>query len=325
MQISKQSTFKYIIVTYIGKDGTLETSGNGVTHDIVMQLTEKYQEKYHHVYVDNFYTSPTLFTSLWKAGTGACGTLRCNRTGTPDIIKKPPPMKKGDVITHRDGRLFFLKWKDKREVTVCTTLHDDTVVTKRRRTRAAPGGFEEISKPAAIEEYNHFMGGVDKMDQYLAYYGFSRRTFKWWRKAFFNLFDMAIINAYILYSLSTQNGRKLSHLHFRIELAKQLLHEASCPISSSSSQLLTSLSSSSHSSLSPAARLTERHFPDKVPARSNGIPGQRDCAVCSGKRGRKRKTTTFCCKQCGVGLCVVPCFELYHTKIDPSRYLPDLH
>ncbi len=231
-------------------------------------------------------------------------------------------MKKGDILTERDGPLFFLKWKDKRDVTVLTTLHDDTVITKRRRTASVTGGFEEISKPTAIEMYNKYMGGVDKLDQLLAYYGFSRRTFKWWRKAFFSLFDVGVINSYILYTLSTQSGRKLSHLHFRIELAKQLLHEASCPIlASSSSNLLTS--HSSQSALSRAARLTERHFPAKVPSRSNGIPGQRDCAVCSGRRGRKRKTTTYCCKQCEVGLCAVPCFELYHTKVDPTRYLID--
>ena len=291
-----------------------------MTHDIVMQLMEKYLGNGHHVYVDNFYTSPTLFTSLWNASTGACGTLRCNRTGTPEVMKKPPRMAKGDMITATEGRLFFLKWKDKRDVNMLTTLHDDSVITKRRRTSGVPGGFEEISKPVAVEMYNRYMGGVDKLDQLLAYYGFSQRTFKWWRKAFFTLFDIAIINSYILYTLSTQSNRKKSHLHFRIELAKQLLHEASHPVPSPSVQLLTS--HSSQSSLSRPARLTERHFPDKVPSRSNGTPSQRDCAVCSGNKGRKRKTTTYYCKQCEVGLCVVPCFELYHTKVDPVRDLP---
>ncbi len=122
--------------------------------------------------------------------------------GTPYEIKKAPRMAKGDIITARTDHLFFLKCKDKREVTVATTLHDDTMVTKRRRTSAVPGGSEEISKPLAVEMYNKYMGGVDKLDQYLSYYGFTRRTFKWWRKAFFSLFDTAIVNAYILYTLS---------------------------------------------------------------------------------------------------------------------------
>ena len=295
-----------------------------------MKLSELYHNKGHHIYVDNFYTSPTLFNSLWKVDTGACGTLRCNRTGTPMDIRKPPRLAKGDIITARDEKLFFLKWKDKREVTILTTLHDDSLISKRRRTSSVPGGFEEILKPKAVEQYNKYMGGVDKLDQFLAYYGFSRRTFKWWRKAFFSLLDIAIINAYILYFHSHQTGRKLTHLQFRVQLAKELLHEASHQVGeslgsqSSMSSLSHSQSSLSHSqsSLSPSARLTERHFPDKVPLRPSGAPGQRDCVVCSGKKGRSRKTTTYCCKQCGVGLCVVPCFELYHTKVDPTRHLP---
>ncbi len=42
------------------------------------------------------------------------------------------------------------------------------------------------------------MGGVNKSDQLLSFYGFSHWTVKWWRRAFFHLFDMAIVNAYIL-------------------------------------------------------------------------------------------------------------------------------
>jgi len=70
------------------------------------------------------------------------------------------------------------------------------------------------------------MGGVDKGDQLMSYYGFSHRTVKWWRRAFFHLFENAIVNAYILYRLSTQPGHMLDHKQFRIELAKQLLGDA---------------------------------------------------------------------------------------------------
>ena len=74
-----------------------------------------------------------------------------------------------------------------------------------------------------IERYNMYMGGVDKADQLLSYYGFAQRTVKWWRHAFFHLFGNAVVNAYILYRISTQPGWKLDHKHFRIELAKGLL------------------------------------------------------------------------------------------------------
>ena len=115
------------------------------------------------------------------------------------------------------------------------------------------------------------MGGVDKQDQFLSYYGFSRRTVKWWNKVFFP----------------------------------------------ASPELL-----GTPSPLQPAARLTERHFLEKVPSRANGKQSQHVCAVCSFKKGRKRRTTVYQCSKCGIGCCVVPCFELFHTKTDPLRYLP---
>ena len=72
-----------------------------------------------------------------------------------------------------------------------TTVHDDSVVTKQRRTRAVSGGVEEVRKPLVIERYNQFMIGVDVGDQLLSYYGFSHRTLKWWRRAFFHLIEVA--------------------------------------------------------------------------------------------------------------------------------------
>ncbi len=52
-------------------------------------------------------------------------------------------------------------------------------------------------KPTAIEEYNKCISGVDRLDQFLSYYNFNRRTNKWWRKAFFCLLDNGIYNSFV--------------------------------------------------------------------------------------------------------------------------------
>ena len=57
-----------------------------------------------------------------------------------------------------------LKWNNKRDVTMLSTYHDDRMVTKSRRSRAAAGGVEEILKPQVVEDYNKNMGGVDKSE-----------------------------------------------------------------------------------------------------------------------------------------------------------------
>lgn len=43
-----------------------------------------------------------------------------------------------------------------------STVHDDTMVGKSRRSRTVSGGVETIQKPKLVEDYNLHMGGVDK-------------------------------------------------------------------------------------------------------------------------------------------------------------------
>jgi len=49
---------------------------------------------------------------------------------------------------------------------------------KRRRSKSRVGGYKEVVKPKAIEEYNKYVSNVDRLDQHLSYYNFNRRTKK---------------------------------------------------------------------------------------------------------------------------------------------------
>ena len=299
---------------HTGKDNSLDTSEVGATHAIVLKLLEGREGRGHHVYTDNYYSSPALFGDLQRRGFGACGTVRKNRRGLPKEMSAK--LKKGEVVSKQvDGSMMALKWMDKRPVMMLSTIHDDSFVTKKRRSRAAPGGEEDILKPLVVEEYNKNMGGVDTGDQLLSYYGFSHRTLKWWRRLFFHLIDLAIVNAYILYLLSPCSGRRLTHAQFRIELAKQLLMET---VEESTAEQQRGPHSNPNP---PSSRLTGRHFPGKVSPTASGRQSRPDCVVCSRKKGRGRVSTTYKCKQCHLPMCVVPCFELYHTKNNPERYL----
>ena len=140
----------------------------------------------------------------------------------------PPELKenlsKGEVCSMAiDECMVALKWADKPQVSMLSTVHDVSMMTKTRRTRLVQGGREEVRKPLMIEEYNRFMGGVDKSDQLLSYYGFAHRTVKWWRQAFFHLVDLAVVNAYIMYTEAPHSGRRFTHEQFRIELSQGLL------------------------------------------------------------------------------------------------------
>ena len=111
--------------------------------------------------------------------------------------------------------------------------------------------------------------------------------------------------------MSTQSERNMSHVQFQIKLATQMLTRAG----------IYHTSSASSPRLAPDACLHDHHFLGKIPPHSSGKPSQHECIVCSHKKQNGRKTTTYHCKQCKVALCVVPCFKLYHTYVDPTTYL----
>ena len=91
------------------------------------------------------------------------------------------------------------KWKDKRDVMLLSTIHDDSMV------EALEKGVKTIEKPKMIDHYNKSMGGVDQSD---LYYGHSHRTVKWWKRVFFHLIHLTLVNAHILYN---EVANKLTH------------------------------------------------------------------------------------------------------------------
>ena len=79
------------------------------------------------------------------------------------------------------------------------------------------------------------------------------------------------------------------------------------------------------------SRLTARHFPTKIlpkPGTTRSNP-TRKCTVCFPAErqlrqeaglppiGRPGRESSYECRECGVGLCVDPCFRLYHTHKYP--------
>ena len=139
-----------------------------------------------------------------------------------------------------------------------STIHDDSMINTDRQTRLAPTGVEKISKPLVIDKYNTYMGGVDKSDQLVIYYAFSHSSKKWWKRIFFHM-----VNAYILYTNST-HVKKMSHLDFRVAVAKGLLEK------------LPSLLQPPPPALHGQLRLTNvgNHFMEPT-------TGRPDCKVCS--------------------------------------------
>lgn len=117
----------YILDFIIYTGATTETVHSifGKSGDVVVTLLEPYLNEGHTLFVDNWYSSPDLFLWLYDRCTNACGTVRKTRKQMPKMEEK---LKRGEFsfLTTRN-RLIAIKWCDKREVFLLSTVHDKNV------------------------------------------------------------------------------------------------------------------------------------------------------------------------------------------------------
>lgn len=273
------------------------------TSRIVLHLCDELlhvaQGSGYHVFTDRFYTGFPLALELLKMNVYLTGTVMKNRQNLPTDVKKLK-LKKHEVssFVHSDD-VLVLAWQDKRQVLMLSTYHDASTQTVQQRTKSGP---QDIQKPTVIVNYTKKMGAVDRADHYCASYGFMRKSLKWWRKMFFWLLEVAVVNSYILFKHNDGN-KTVRHLKYRQKLIRQLV----------GAQRHVSQRPGRRSSLDEEDRLSKKpHFIAQLPSNS-----AKDCAVCSDRktRGMRRKTVYYC-KTCSrkPGLHPGLCFEHYHTK-----------
>ena len=170
-----------------------------------------------------------------------------------------------------------MEGQDKREVNMLSTFPDDTCIEKRRRTRLASDGTEVIRKPRIVEECNQHMGGVDKSDQLVLYYGYAHRSIKWWKRVFFHILDLALVNAHIVHNITVE--KQLTQLDFRMSVATGLLEGYQQQVHTHYVAPRVEL----------PLRLTERPFPDPVPS-DTPYGGRPQCEVCRARKKKKAQT-----------------------------------
>lgn len=280
----------------LNKDNSIPT--------LVRQLCDNLLGKGHVIYMDRFYTSPALFDDLWKEHTVAVGTVMKNRKGLPkDLINMK--LRRGEFSFRRSEHLFFLKWRDTRDVYMLSTAHD--VAASLVKTKSRFGTIDKV-KPDIVLDYNVNKTGVDHGDQLLSYYPFHRKTIKWWKKVFFHLITVGVVNSFILYK-ETRSDNKIYHLNDYVK--KLSIAFAEHGGKEFQNQPLSPTSS--------VNRLSGRHFPKQIPPTENKENPTRICKVCSDKSlketgKRKRRETRWYCESCNIPLCASGCFTLYHTK-----------
>ena len=180
----------------------------GLAHNVVVRLSDGLEKQNYVIFTDNFYTSAQLADTLLGKGIYLVGTIRSNRRGFPRLLKDD--MKKfekkadrGETRYVRDGNKLYQQWKDKRVVSMLSTVHKGHEHVTVARKSKADGQFQvvQINQPKCIGDYNSSMGGVDLFDQHIAAYRALRRCQKYWKSIFLDFLDVSEVNAFLMFEI----------------------------------------------------------------------------------------------------------------------------
>lgn len=181
----------------------------------------------------------------------------------------------------------------------------------------------EVSRPFAVQVYNCYMGGVDKVDFVISLYRISARTKKWPVRVMFHLLDLSLANSWLQYrdcalTIGTQKSNVLDLLGFRNEVGECLIMSRPAkrrligrPRSSteSDSDISSPTEKKNRGSIRPVPDVRFdliEHWPQSI----DGEPQRCKLEKCGGR-------SRIQCMKCNVHLCLNKhrnCFHAFHNK-----------
>ncbi|CAM4732750.1 unnamed protein product [Leuciscus chuanchicus] len=218
---------KYIcnVLPYLGKDPS-RPSGERLSENVVMRLMEPFLDKGRNVTTDNFFTSLSLAHKLLSRKTTILGTVNKIRREIPQSARHTDRNEfTTQVFSTTAATLTAYAAKRKKTVYILSSMHS-MIQTENTTNR----------KPNTITLYNTTKCGVDVMDQMVREYTVRTGTRRWPVAVFYNMIDMAALNAHVLYQACT--GRQERQVDFLLELARELANSHMCAKKARKEQLL---------------------------------------------------------------------------------------
>jgi len=303
---------------YTGRENR---NNKGLVMIRTLRLLEKYLDKGHIVFGDNFYTSIELVQNLTKRNTGYVGTLRFNRDKSNGL---DDGMKKGDCRYY----------KSKENPSLLLTYWWETILVKALSNCIKPqyifyklykkvsGGTKYKQAPLVFKEYSKNAKGVDYANKLLSNYRNIHRTSHWWHVIFSHFLMVTLNNAYNIYKYNKDKVKYktfayLERKEFIFQIIRQLLLSNRIP---NIRDMDFHISNNKKKDFISTGKVL-LHLPEIVKGyeefNNNGHKAfykkRLDCNLCLDKR------THFCCRDCDNGfndikLCI-ECFEIYHKDL----------
>lgn len=261
------------IELYSGKGYLATQDQQPFTEKVILEVMEKARllDKGHHLFTDNYYTKVPLAMKLHDRDTFLTGTVNKISKYIPETAKKAKLVARQSMY-FRQGNILFVSYKQtatrKPVFVLSTACHAEDKLVKSKKTNI------EGMKPVVIDRYNQYMGGVDASDKAIYHNSCNRQTTKYWKKIFFNIIDIALFNAYVLYKLNSD--KPMERRDFIISV-------------------LESLAQTNETLPVPGPAGDTPHSLEKLPRKL-----ERTCVICGAMK--KRGRSTYWCPGCNCGV-----------------------
>lgn len=202
---------KYVVnaFPYLGKDETRLSVPLG--EFVALKFIDQYIGCGRTVITDNFFTSLPLATKLITKSTSLVGTIRQNKRELHNLAKskKDNVSRFSTLYKTEKCTLTIYKSKPNKQVLVFSSKHKSVKIEK-----------DDKRLSETITFYNNTKFGVGVTDQMARKYTVKAGSRRWPLQVFYNILDLAGINAWILYKETT--GENISRKDFLFQLSEEL-------------------------------------------------------------------------------------------------------
>ena len=183
------------------------------------------------MYTDRFCTSFTLAGQLLQSGVHLTGTVQKNRVRLPPEINR---LRLGNLymkMYQHPENVMALGWQDRRWNLMLSTWHKGDIVLHHCWRNKSQ---EDVNQRVVSSDYTAHLGAIDHSDHYCSSiiidcsdhycssYTFTKKTLRSWRKLFFRLIEMSLVNSFLIYK-KVHHLSEETHLRYRNELIAQLV------------------------------------------------------------------------------------------------------
>ncbi|XP_043587262.1 piggyBac transposable element-derived protein 4-like [Bombus pyrosoma] len=277
----------------------------GASGSIVLHLTKHLLQQGRTLFLNNYHSSPALYEILHKNGTNVCGIVRLKRKGMPRygmIARDINRLEKGQMLVKYNETVAFCAWKDKKLVSTLTTVHDPCLVMSTNIDRVT-GQYRK--KLNVFLDYNMYMTGANQMREIVQRHFTISKSLKWHKKYFLHLLDITIFNCLVIWNSCHED--KKSFREIKEDIISGLLEKYLTP------------SKSFHREIRKSWRkfpfyIKFRCYPKRIPSTQKRYHPLKRCVLC--KENNLGKQMSYLCNNCNVPLCIIPCFGLFHTRME---------